>query len=156
MATNTYQGDVTIERQTGRVWSLIIFVLLVIPVVSVALYPTPAARVALVILGIVAIITFAMSWSGFQYRFSNEGVEVRMLGLRLRAIPRSTILSYAIEPWAVIRGYGIRGIGGTRAYVWSNKVVHIKTSSGDVYLGHKDPERIIGDLDHMMGLVSRN
>ena len=48
-----------------------------------------------------------------------------------------------LEP---VRGYGIRGIGNTRAYVWGNKVVHIKTSNGDVFLGHSDPDRIVRDL----------
>jgi len=59
----------------------------------------------------------AMAWSGFQYRFLRHGVEIRMLGFRLRSIPKQSIVSYSIEPWAFIRGYGIRGIGSTRAYV---------------------------------------
>ena len=67
----------------------------------------------------------------------------------------SAIVSYAIEPWAFIRGYGIRGIGSTRAYVWCNKVVHIKTTNGDVYLGHNDPARIVRDLDRMMGVATK-
>ena len=52
-----------------------------------------------------------MAWSGFQYRFLRDGVEIRMLGFRLRSIPKQSIVSYSIEPWAFIRGYGIRGIG---------------------------------------------
>jgi len=50
----------------------------------------------------------------------------------------------------MLRGYGIRGIGKTRAYVWGNKVVHIKTTNGDVFLGHSDPQRIVCDLDRVM------
>jgi hypothetical protein len=64
-------------------------------------------------------------------------------------------VSYSIEPWTLRRGYGIRGIGSTRAYVWGNKGVHIKTTNGEVFLGHSDPERIVRDLDLMTGLVSR-
>jgi hypothetical protein len=96
-----------------------------------------------------------MVLSGFQYRFLLDGVEIRTLGIRLRSIPKQSILSYSIEPWALARGYGIRGIGSTRAYVWGNKVVHIKTTNGEVFLGHHDPERIIRDLDQMTGFVTR-
>jgi hypothetical protein len=48
-----------------------------------------------------------------------------------------------------LRGYGIRGIGNTRAYVWGNKVVHISTQNGEVFLGHNDPARLVRDLDQM-------
>jgi hypothetical protein len=99
---------------------------------------------------VIAIATFAMSWSGFQYCFLRQGVEIRMLGFRLRSIPKQSIVSYSIEPWAFVRGYGIRGIGNTRAYVWCNQVVHIKTSNGEIFLGHNDPERIVRDLDRVM------
>jgi hypothetical protein len=44
-------------------------------------------------------------------------------------------------------GYGIRGIGARRAYVWTNQGVRIKTGNGEVFLGHKEPERIVRDLD---------
>lgn len=74
-----------------------------------------------------------------------------MLGFHLRSIPKSSILSYSIEPWSMARGYGIRGIGKNRAYVWCNQVVHITTTNGEIFLGHKDPERIILDLDRVMG-----
>jgi len=64
-------------------------------------------------------------------------------------------VSYSIEPWAFMRGYGIRGIGNTRAYVWCNKVVHIRTSNGEIFLGHSDPERIVRDLDMVTGVLTR-
>ena len=78
------------------------------------------------------------------------------MGFRLRAIPKQAIVSYSIESWAFARGYGIRGIGSTRAYVWGNKVVHIKTTNGEVFLGHNDPERIVRDLDRVTGFVTRD
>ena len=77
-----------------------------------------------------------------------------MLGFRLRSIPKQSILSYSIEPWSLIRGYGIRGIGNRRAYVWCNQVVHIKTTNGDIFLGHNDPARIVRDLDMVTGVVT--
>jgi hypothetical protein len=118
---------------------------------GVALVPSTVGGWAVALVGVIAIGTFAMSWSGFQYRFLRQGVEIRMLGFRLRSIPRQSIVSYSIEPWAFIRGYGIRGSGSSRAYVWCNKVVHIKTSNGEIFLGHNDPERIVCDLNLVTG-----
>jgi|SRR5208282_1368495 len=139
------------EKHSGRVWSLIILLALLGPMIAVSIVPSPAGHWAAVLLGVVAIGIFAMAWSGFQYRFLRQGVEVRMVGFRLRSIPKQSIVSYSIEPWALIRGYGIRGIGSTRAYVWCNQVVHIKTSNGDIFLGHNDPARIVRDLDMVTG-----
>jgi len=156
MEPNTSQSEVlAVETHKGRLWAGIILLAVLVPAISVALVPTPPARFALGLVGIIGIGTFSMAWSGFQYRFMPHGLEIRMLGFRLRSIPRSAILSYTVEPWTFIRGYGIRGIGNTRAYVWCNKVVHIKLSSGEVYLGHNDPERIVRDLDQMMSLATR-
>ena len=47
---------------------------------------------------------------------------------------------------------GVRGVGDKRAYVWGNRGVLIKTSEGEVFLGHNNPEQIIRDLD----LMTRN
>jgi hypothetical protein len=150
--SDSFQGDVLAEEtHSGRAWSLIILLALIGPMIGVALVPSTAGRWAVALVGVIAIGTIAMSWSGFQYRFLRQGVEIRMLGFRLRSIPRQSIVSYSIEPWAFIRGYGIRGIGSSRAYVWCNKVVHIKTSNGEIFLGHNDPERIVCDLNLVTG-----
>jgi hypothetical protein len=106
-----------------------------------------AARLPLILICIFLVAVAAFAGSGFRYYFSPAGVEIRTLGYRLRSISASQITSYAIEPWNILRGYGIRGVGRTRAYVWSNKVVHIKTQQGEVFLGHNQPERIMRDLD---------
>jgi hypothetical protein len=149
---DAFQSDVLAEEtHSGRAWSLIIFLALIGPLIGVALVPSTAGRWAVALVGVIAIGTFAMSWSGFQYRFLRHGVEIRMLGFRLRSIPKQSIVSYSIEPWAFIRGYGIRGIGSSRAYVWCNQVVHIKTSNGEIFLGHSDPHRIVRDLDMVTG-----
>lgn len=150
--SDAYQGDVLAEEtHSGRSWSLIILLALIGPMIGVALVPSTVGRWAVALVGVIAIGTFAMSWSGFQYRFLRHGVEVWMLGFRLRSIPKQSIVSYSIEPWAFIRGYGIRGIGSTQAYVWCNQVVHIKTSNGEIFLGHNDPERIVCDLNLVTG-----
>jgi len=156
MQSNSQSDLIAVETHAGRMWAVIILLAVIGPAISVALYHGAPALFVLIVVGVIGLGVFAMAWSGFQYRFLQHGLEIRMLGFRLRSIPRSAILSYEIEPWSFIRGYGIRGIGGTRAYVWCNKVVHIKLSNGnEVYLGHNDPDRIVRDLDQMMAVVTR-
>ena len=65
------------------------------------------------------LVAAAMPWSGFHYLFTPAGVEIRTLGFRLRWISAVDIRSYVVEPWNPLRGYGIRGIGGRKAYVWA-------------------------------------
>jgi hypothetical protein len=135
------------ETHSGRVWSLLILPAIAGPVIAGMLVPAPAIRISMVLVGLIGLGTIAAAWSGFQYRFLVHGMEIRALGFRLRSIPRQQIQSYTVESWNALRGYGIRGVGKTRAYVWGNRVVHIKTSNGDVYLGHSDPTQIVRDLD---------
>ncbi|MGA2459382.1 MAG: hypothetical protein ABSF85_17575 [Terriglobales bacterium] len=154
--SDAFHPDVLAEEtHSGRAWSLLILLAMMGLVMSLFLARTGAVLWPVILAGMVGLGVFAMAWSGFQYRFLRDRVEIRMLGFRLRSIPRQSIVSYSIEPWAFIRGYGIRGIGSTRAYVWCNKVVHIRTSNGEVFLGHSDPERIVRDLDIVTGVLAR-
>jgi hypothetical protein len=153
MEANPKSEVLAVETHNGRIWSAIILLILAAPALAIAFAPG-APRWPLIPMGIAGIFGTLTAWGGFQYRFLRHGVEVRMLGFRLRSIPRSAIVSYAIEPWAFIRGYGIRGLGRTRAYVWCNRVVHIHTTNADIYLGHNNPSRVIRDLDQMMGLAT--
>jgi hypothetical protein len=149
--SDAFQSDVLAEEtHSGRAWSLLILTAMILPTMALVQTQTTAVRWAGILVVSLGIGILAMTWTGFQYRFSGHGVEIRMLGFRLRSIPKKSIASYSIEPWAFIRGYGIRGIGKMRAYVWCNQVVHIKTSNGDIFLGHNDPERIVRDLDLVM------
>ena len=109
--------------------------------------PIPPARVAFTLAVIAMIFIAAMAGSGFHYLFSPAGVEVRTLGFRLRSIPTAEIRNYAIDRWSAVGGYGIRGVGNRRAYVWGNRGVRIQTSEGEVFLGHDEPEKIVRDLD---------
>lgn len=135
------------EVHTGRAWSL----LLAIPLVALAWsMRIPAASGARILWGCVSLILLAacgMAWGGFHYLFSSSGVEIRTLGFRLRTIPTGQIKEYARGSWNLTGGYGIRGIGNRRAYVWGNRGVRIQTTDGEVFLGHSDPERIVHDLD---------
>lgn len=156
MTTNLMYGDVIAEEtHSGRVWSLLILPVLIGPAISVVFFPTAPARFALVVVAVIGGGVLALMLGGFQYRFLRHGVEIRTLGFRLRTIPKESIVSYSIESWSLARGYGIRGVGNTRAYVWGNKVVHIKTTDGEVYLGHSDPEKIVRDLNQVTSFVTR-
>lgn len=155
MQTALPNDVLAVETHAGRLWSLLILPALIGPAISIAFYRTGPARFALVPVAMLGVPALALVLAGFQYRFLRHGVEVRTLGYRLRTIPKVAILGYSIESWGLPRGYGIRGIGNTRAYVWGNKVVHIRTTDGEVYLGHSDPEKIVQHLDEMTGLVSR-
>jgi len=150
------QSDVLAEEtHSGGVWTLLMIPAMIGPVTALWLPHNQFVLWAALFAITIGVACAAVMWSGFQYRFLRHGVEIRMLRFRLRSIPRQSIVSYSIEPWAFIRGYGIRGIGSTRAYVWCNKVVHIRTSNGEVFLGHSDPERIVRDLDIVTGVLAR-
>ena len=77
------------------------------------------------------------------------GLEICTLGFTLRSIRSDEILDYRIDKWNVAGGYGIRGLGADRAYVWGSRGVRIVTSSGQVFLGSSDPQKIIRDLDQI-------
>jgi hypothetical protein len=111
--------------------------------------PAPGVRAGMTLLGAFFLVIAAHTWSGFRYRFTPAGLEISTLGLRLRSIPQSQIAKYRPEKWMALRGYGIRGVGNTRAYVWGNDVVHITTLEGEVFLGTSDPARLVRDLDQM-------
>jgi hypothetical protein len=141
------------ETHSGGMVTFLLLPAVAVPLIAAAMVPVAAARVGMAIVALVGIATVAAAWSGFQYRFLRHGVEIRTLGFRLRSIPRMQIQSYVAESWSPLRGYGIRGVGNARAYVLGNKVVRIKTSNGDVVLGHSDPPRIVRDLDLVMSTL---
>jgi hypothetical protein len=150
-STEIDSSDLLVEEtHSAGAWVWLILPAVIGPVIGASMVPAPAARVAMVLVVLIGSVTIAVACSGFQYRFLKQGVEIRVLGFRLRSIPREQIQSYKAEPWSLLRGYGIRSVGNTRAYVWGNKVVHIKTSNGDIFLGHSDPARIVRDLDKVM------
>jgi hypothetical protein len=131
------------------VWALVFLLFTALEFAIFAAIPSTGVRLGMLLMCLLFLLIAAHAWTGFQYRFTTAGVEIRTLGFRLRSIPQGDIRDYRIENWGPWRGYGIRGIGNTRAYVWGNKVVHISTLSGEVFLGHNDPVRLIRDLDQM-------
>lgn len=137
------------EVHSSPAFALLFLVLAGIQIGIAAAVPETAVRIAMALTGLLFLIIAAQAWRGFHYRFSPAGLEISTLGFRLRSLTRDQIGRYGVEPWTILRGYGIRGIGNTRAYVWGNKVVHITTLEGEVFLGHDDPARIVRDLDAM-------
>jgi hypothetical protein len=135
------------ESHGSRAWSLLFIALLLAQLLAAVVIPAPPIRIASAILALLFAVIAVQVWTGFQYLFSSAGVEVRTLGFRLRSIPREDIRQYAVESWNPLRGYGIRGIGNRRAYVWCNQGVRIETTNGEVFLGHTEPDRIVRDLD---------
>ncbi len=137
------------EEHAVPAWALVFAVPLLIEVVAMVAIENTAARVGMG-LGLVLFFTVAAgAFRGFRYVFTDAGLEVRTLGFRLRSIPSSEIKSYEISRWNPLGGYGIRGIGERRAYVWGNRGVRIRTAEGEVFLGHSEPEKIVRDLDLM-------
>ncbi len=109
--------------------------------------PVPAVRIGAGLIFLMLLVCGLAAWSGFRYSFTQSGLDITALNYRLRSIPKDQIKSYTIEPWNVLRGYGIRGVGDLRAYVWGNRGVMIDTTQGKVFLGHNRPEQIVRDLE---------
>lgn len=128
-------------------WAVVFVVPLFIEAAAMIAIPNMGLRIGMGLAVLLFLLIAAGAWSGFRYIFTNSGLEIRTLGFRVRSIPAGHIKAYAIENWSPLGGYGIRGIGDRRAYVWGNKGVRIKTTDGEVFLGHREPEKIIRDLD---------
>lgn len=135
------------ETHGSHRWGLILGIPAIILIALGAKIPSPGLLLALGLILAMLLAGVVIAWSGFHYLFTSAGVEIRTLGFRLRSIPTSDIQSYAVDRWNAMGGYGIRGVGDTRAYVWGNTGVRVKTYEGEVFLGHDQPEKIIHDLD---------
>ena len=141
------------ETHGSRAWAMVFLLLTVPQIMILSVARVPAAQIGVGLICLLFAVIALHAWTGFHYRFTPAGVEISTLGLRLQSVPLAAIRHYSIERWHVLRGYGIRGIGGTRAYVWGNHVVHIATDQGDVCLGHDDPARLVRDLDAIKGFA---
>lgn len=141
------------EVHTGHTWTALFLIPLFIEATIFVTVPSASLRLAMGVAALLFLLFAAASWDGFHYTFTRAGVEIRTLGFRLRSIPAAHIRSYAVQSWNPIGGYGIRGVGNRRAYVWGNKGVLIKTADGEIFLGHADPDRIVRDLDAIRQLV---
>lgn len=144
------------ERHGSIAWGLVMFIPALGMLVFSTRVPVEPIRLTLIVSAIILIGASAMAWSGFRYSFSSTGLDIFTLGFRVRSIRAADIRSYATDRWNVIGGYGIRGLGNRRAYVWGNRGVRIKTSDSEVFLGHSEPEKIVRDLDLITGGAAAN
>jgi hypothetical protein len=119
-------------------------------IASAVIVPLVGVKLSLAAASLALFGAAAMAWDGFHYSFSPAGVDVRTLGFRLRSIHAAEIQDYFVDRWEALGGYGIRGIGNRRAYVWGKNGVWINTRDAHVFLGHEEPERIIRDLDSVL------
>ena len=141
------------EVHGSRGWALVMALPIVLMAALAASAPNLLVRLVLVVPMLLLMMAVIMAWSGFHYIFSNSGLEIRTLGFRLRTIPASQIRDYAVDSWGPAGGYGIRGVGNKRAYVWGKKGVRIHLWDGEVFLGHGEPERLVRDLDAVMSFA---
>jgi uncharacterized membrane protein len=145
-AVVSHSESATEEVHASFLWAIVFAAMTAVELGLVAIIPIGGLRLVLVLPALLLGVT-ALAWSGFHYRFSSHGVEISTLGFRLRSIPLENIRAYAVAPWNPMGGYGIRGIGERRAYVWCNTGVRIMLSDGEVFLGHQNPKKIMNDLN---------
>jgi hypothetical protein len=137
------------ERHASAMWGLLMLLPAMLMGVIASSVPAPGVRLPMTLFAVLIAAAGIMAWSGFRYVFMPSGLEIRTLGVRLRSIPVSEMVSYSAGRWRRLGGYGIRGVGDTRAYVWSKTGVWIRLTDGEVFLGHNEPGKIIHDLDLM-------
>jgi hypothetical protein len=145
-------SDVVAEEvHSGKPWVLLFLLPLAAIAITFITTPSTGARIATLPVAIVLLAVFAMAWDGFHYRFTRHGIEIRTLGFRLKSIPLLQIKKYEIDNWSPARGFGIRGIGNHKAYVWGKRGVRVEMYDGEIFLGHSDPPRIVHDLNVIKG-----
>jgi len=135
------------EVHGSLLWASVFSVLTAVEVGVITVIPLGGLRWVMALPALLLLGAAVLAWGGFHYRFTGHGVEISTLGFRLRSIPLENIKAYAVAPWNPMGGYGIRGIGERRAYVWGNTGVRLMLSDGEVFLGHGEPERIMQDLN---------
>ena len=147
------------ENHGSAVMASVMAALSVAIIVSASvMHVSGAARVPVFIVSVVLLGCAIWAFTGFVYRITTAGVEVRMLGMPIRFIAAGEIDSYRAEecnPLTDFGGWGIRGIGHMRAYIWGGKrCVHVHTLAGDeIYLGVADPDRMVRELESMSPML---
>ena len=143
-------GTLVVEQRHGSaVMAAILSAIALATVLLASMITNPRpARVAMLVVSIILLLCAIWAFTGFVYRVSTAGLEIRMLGVPIRFIPAGEIDSYAAEscnPLVDFGGWGIRGIGHMRAYIWGGRqCLHVHTKAADeVYLGSEDPAAMV-------------
>jgi hypothetical protein len=110
------------------------------------LAPGPGWRGVVAGLALALVPVAAWLVAGFRYRLHAAGLEVCAPGLRLAWVPAREITGVevvAIRPLRDWGGWGVRGSGAHRAFIWDGRqAVRVRTLQGEIVLGHDDPERL--------------
>jgi hypothetical protein len=137
------------EIHSSRLWAAVLAIPGLVMLAVAASRPILGLRIGLGTAGGLMLAAALMAGSGFRYVFTATGLEISTLGYRLRSIAAGTIREYYPDRWNVAGGYGIRGLGASRAYVWGSQGVRIKIIDGEVFLGCHDPQAMIRNLDQL-------
>jgi hypothetical protein len=153
-SSKEYGPKILIAEEQHRSFLQLLFV---IPGIGIGIYLSisnlgPVRYVGIFLLAVMSWVAVAVL-EGFRYLVRTDGIQIKGFLLPLRFVPRSTIRSYRADRWNGL-GYGIRLTSTGTAYIWGGRdIVNIVTDSGDVMLGHADPERLVRDLDRMMQII---
>jgi hypothetical protein len=154
---NVPAGQILAEEHHGS--SSLAGIFLGIGVVLLALvmelHAAGAAKGAPLIVGVALMLCALWAWTGFTYRVSATGVEIRTLAIPIRFIAMDNIEFVGAQqcnPLTDFGGWGIRGLGNMRAYIWGgNRCVQIRTHSGDkIYLGIADADRLAREIESLL------
>ncbi len=150
------------ERHGSALMASVLAAISVVIVLIASVLPTPnTARVVAVTVSAILLGCAIWAFTGFVYRITTAGLEIRMLGVPIRFISAKEVDSYGVEgcnPLTDFGGWGIRGIGHMRAYIWGgNRCVHLRTFGGDeIYLGIDDPDRMARELEAVLPILRRS
>ncbi len=161
-ALQEHKGSVQVIAEESHGSPVFAFIFIAVAVAVMILFAVMSAhraqpvvaQIVLLLISLTLLVTAFWAWRGFLYRFTNAGIEVTALGFRLRRIPLSQIRSSNAEevhPLTEFGGWGVKGFGTDTAYIWGGrKALHIKTFTGDIYLGHRNPEVLAAHLERIM------
>jgi hypothetical protein len=136
------------EVHNSPLWATVLATPGIVMLAVAASHAIPALRIGLGLGGVSMLAAAAVAGTGFRYS-APSALEIRTLGYRLRSIAAGTIREYHPAPRSAGGGYGIRGLGAFRAYVWGNQGVRVKIVDGELFLGSSDPQKLIRNLDQL-------
>jgi hypothetical protein len=85
--------------------------------------------------------------AGYRYRFTNRGIEISTLGIRLRFIPVDRITHYEQTRLTFADNFSVSA--ERRSYLWVGIPIRIQTLDGEFLLGHMKPAILLHDLELM-------
>lgn len=151
---NAGQGSLIAEHRHGSPTIAFLFALIGVVAIAVpnALNAVGVARTVPSLVGVLILGCAIWAYSGFVYRLTTAGLEIRMFGMPIRFIPSSDIDSVqarSCNPLTDFGGWGIRGLGNMRAYIWGGtRCVAIHTRNGEkIYLGLAESDQLAREIE---------